>query len=129
MHYKPVCLCHSFTLTLQCRQEIYAIFEQEIQYGDNRSCHDRDADNRNGLFKKRILVRPCNLLKFSFQTFKKTRFRRLICLCGTSHALLLSTTAGQSYFVSLCIVCFLQNLQYFFVSILSGCFFLSFVVL
>src|SRR5699024_331701 len=33
------------------------------------------------------------------------------------------------YFVSLCNVCFLQNLQYFFVSILSGCVFLSFVIL
>ena len=98
MHYIPVCLCHSFTLTLQCRQEIYAVLEQEIQYSDNCSCHDRDADNRNGLFKKRILVRPCNLLKFSLQTFKKARFRRLICLCGTSHVLLLSTTARTTLF-------------------------------
>ena len=35
----------------------------------------------------------------------------------------------KDYLVSLCIVCFLQNLQYFFVSILSGWFFFSFVML
>lgn len=34
-----------------------------------------------------------------------------------------------SYFVSLCSVCFLQNLQYLLVSILSGWFFFSFVML
>ena len=38
-------------------------------------------------------------------------------------------THHGNYFVSLCVVCFLQNLQYFLVSILSGCAFLSLVVL
>ena len=33
------------------------------------------------------------------------------------------------YFVSLCVVCFLQNLQYLFISSLSGSFFLFFIVL
>jgi len=33
------------------------------------------------------------------------------------------------YFVSLCTVCLWQNLQYFFISILSGSFFLFFMVL
>jgi hypothetical protein len=33
------------------------------------------------------------------------------------------------YFVSLWRVCFLQNLQYFFISNLSGLFFFSFIVL
>jgi len=40
-----------------------------------------------------------------------------------------SATALHHYFVSLWTVCFWQNLQYFFISILSGSFFLFFIVL
>ena len=44
-------------------------------------------------------------------------------------SVILSPLVSLNYLVSLCIVCFLQNLQYFLVSILSGWFFFSFVML
>ena len=54
-------------------------------------------------------------------------FHLLVFFFASSIAITLSDPAD--YLVSLCIVCLLQNGQYFFVSILSGCSFFSFVML